>query len=68
MTYSNPMGEPLLTVKDVAGYLKTSEGRIYILIGGGLPGIRISPRRWRFRRKDVESYLDSHLNGDPSEM
>ena len=50
--------EAFLTTDEVLGYLKTTPRTIYRLIRTGeLPAIRIG-RQWRFRRSDLDGWLD----------
>lgn len=47
-----------LTTDDVLGYLKVNARTIYRLIRTGeLPAVRIG-RQWRFRRTDLDDWLD----------
>jgi excisionase family DNA binding protein len=49
---------PFLTTDEVLGYLKVNPRTIYRLIRSGeLPAIRIG-RQWRFRRRDLDDWLD----------
>lgn len=59
MTDSSP-GElqAFLTTEEVLGYLKVTPRTIYRLIRTGeLPAVRIG-RQWRFRRADLDEWLD----------
>lgn len=50
--------EAFLTTEEVLGYLKVTPRTIYRLIRAGeLPAIRIG-RQWRFRRTDLDEWLD----------
>jgi excisionase family DNA binding protein len=47
-----------LTTEEVLGYLKVNPRTIYRLIrSGDLPAIRIG-RQWRFRRSDLNDWID----------
>jgi excisionase family DNA binding protein len=47
-----------LTTDEVLGYLKVTPRTIYRLIRcGELPAVRIG-RQWRFRRSDLDEWLD----------
>jgi excisionase family DNA binding protein len=47
-----------LTTEEVLAYLKVTPRTIYRLIRTGeLPAIRIG-RQWRFRRSDLEAFVD----------
>ena len=48
----------IMTVADVADYLRISEAKIYKLAREGtLPAIRIG-KTWRFRRELLDAWLD----------
>ena len=54
----------LLNVKQVAEYLQLKESTIYSWAQDGkIPAIKIG-RTWRFRRKDLDTWLERHLQGD----
>lgn len=54
--------EPLLTVKQVAEYLQLKESTIYSWAQDGkIPAIKIG-RTWRFRRADLDTWLEQHLH------
>lgn len=47
-----------LTTEEVLGYLKVNPRTIYRLIrSGDLPAVRIG-RQWRFRRSDLNAWID----------
>ena len=47
-----------LTTEDVLGYLRVTPRTIYRLIrSGALPAVRIGGQ-WRFRRSDINRWLD----------
>lgn len=49
---------PFLTTEEVLGYLNVNPRTIYRLIRSGeLPAIRIG-RQWRFRRSDLNEWID----------
>ncbi|MBC7255014.1 MAG: helix-turn-helix domain-containing protein [Chloroflexi bacterium] len=55
------MREMLLTVKQVAQYLQLKESTIYSWAQSGkIPAIKIG-RTWRFRRGDLDDWLEQHL-------
>jgi excisionase family DNA binding protein len=48
------MDADILTIKEVAGYLKLNEKTAYRLAAGGeLPGFKVGGS-WRFRRDEIE--------------
>lgn len=51
------MTDDILTLKEVAAYLKLAEKTAYRLAAEGkLPGFKVGGS-WRFRREDVESWI-----------
>ena len=47
----------ILTVRDVAGYLRMSEAKVYRLVKeGGIPVVRIG-KTWRFRKDLLDNWL-----------
>ena len=49
-----------LTTEEVLGCLKVNPRTIYRLIKSGeLPAVRIG-RQWRFRRADLDDWIDRH--------
>jgi excisionase family DNA binding protein len=54
------------TVKQVALYLKVSQGKIYKLAQDGvLPAIKVG-RTWRFRRHLIEDFLNGSFSASIS--
>ncbi len=55
--------EALMDIKQVAAYLQINEATAYNWAQSGkLPGIKIG-RIWRFRRGDIEAWLDQNMQG-----
>ena len=58
---TQPLNRPpdeILTLKEVAAYLKLAERTVYLYAQTGrLPGIKIGTA-WRFRRADIDGWLD----------
>jgi excisionase family DNA binding protein len=53
--------EALMDIKQVAAYLQITEATAYNWAQNGrLPGIKIG-RIWRFRREDIEAWLDENM-------
>ena len=54
---------PIMTVKDVAEYLRFSETKVYKLARAGkMPAARIG-KEWRFRRDQIDAWIDQqYLN------
>ena len=60
--------EKLLNVKQVAEYLQLKESTIYSWAQDSkIPAIKIG-RTWRFRREDLDSWLERHLRGEDAQM
>ena len=54
----------LLNVKQVAQYLQLKQSTIYSWAQEGkIPAIKIG-RTWRFRRSDLDVWLEQHLKGE----
>ena len=52
------MSDEILTLKEVAAYLKLAEKTAYKLAAEGkLPGFKVGGS-WRFRREDIERWID----------
>lgn len=59
--------DKLLNVKQVADYLQLKESTIYSWAQDGkIPAIKIG-RTWRFRRTDLDSWLERHLKEESGE-
>ena len=55
--------ESLMDIRQVAAYLQINEATAYSWAQkGNLPGIKIG-RIWRFRREDIEAWLDQNMRG-----
>lgn len=53
-----PMTEEIMTLKEVAAYLKLAEKTAYKLAAEGkLPGFKVGGS-WRFKSTDVESWIE----------
>ena len=52
--------QAFLTTEEVLAYLKTTPRTIYRLIRSGeLPAVRIG-RQWRFKRADLDQWVERH--------
>jgi excisionase family DNA binding protein len=52
-----------LTTEEVLEYLQVNLRTVYRLIKAGkIPAVRVG-RQWRFRKRDIDSWLDSQRNG-----
>ena len=50
----------VLTIDELAHYLKISKSTLYKLAqNGGLPGIKVG-RHWRFHKEAIDDWLKSH--------
>ena len=55
---SGIMTDEILTLKEVATYLKLAEKTAYRLAGEGkLPGFKVGGS-WRFKQSDIESWIE----------
>ncbi|EKD4047504.1 helix-turn-helix domain-containing protein [Vibrio parahaemolyticus] len=53
------MTDQILTLKEVATYLKLAEKTAYRLASEGkLPGFKVGGS-WRFKREDLDAWIDS---------
>lgn len=56
------MAEPLLTVKQVADYLKIDKFTVYRLVTQGkIPAYKVGSQ-WRFNKKLLDAWLRQNLN------
>ena len=56
--------DPLLTLPELAVYLHLDEKTVYKLVATGkLPSVTID-RQWRFKRRDVDTWLERELIGE----
>ena len=54
--------EPVLTLQDVAAYLKLTEKTIYRLSQRKeLPGFKVGGS-WRYRRRDLDAWIESRIH------
>lgn len=53
------MPDEIMTVRELAEYLKLNEKTAYRLVSNGeLPGFKVGGS-WRFRRTDVDAWIES---------
>ncbi len=58
------MNDEILTLKEVAEYLKLAEKTAYRLAGEGkLPGFKVGGS-WRFKREDIEKWIELRKKAD----
>ena len=62
-----PTDEVFLTTEEVLEYLQVDLRTVYRLIKAGrIPAVRVG-RQWRFRKRDIDGWLDSQRpRGDPA--
>ena len=59
MALGFPTDEVFLTTEEVLAYLQVNLRTVYRLIKAGkIPAVRVG-RQWRFRRRDIDAWLDS---------
>ncbi len=52
------MSDEILTIQELAEYLKLNEKTAYRLAGEGkLPGFKVGGS-WRFKREDIEAWIE----------
>jgi excisionase family DNA binding protein len=57
------LGEPLLTVGEVATMMRVSNMTVYRLIkSGAMPAVRVG-KSYRIRQRDLDAYLDASRTG-----
>ena len=57
------MPEDILTIREVADYLKVTERTLYRLVQDGkLPAFRVG-NSWRFRREDLDRWISEQSRG-----
>ena len=58
------MTDQILTLKEVADYLKLTEKTAYRLVAEGkLPGFKVGGA-WRFKREDLEAWIEAQKNNN----
>lgn len=56
------MTDEILTLKEVAEYLKLAEKTAYRLVAEGrLPGFKVGGS-WRFKQQDIEAWIEDQKN------
>jgi excisionase family DNA binding protein len=59
--------DEILTVSEVAGLLKVAEKTVYTMAQQGeLPAFKVRGQ-WRFRRTDLEAWIDAKTRGGAAE-
>ena len=63
MDATRPANEVFLTTEEVLEHLQVNLRTVYRLIKAGkIPAVRVG-RQWRFRKRDIEAWLDSQGTG-----
>jgi excisionase family DNA binding protein len=58
------MVDQILTLKEVAAYLKLAEKTAYRLVSEGkLPGFKVGGS-WRFKREDIEVWIEKQKDSE----
>jgi excisionase family DNA binding protein len=66
LTLHLPNDEVFLTTEEVLEYLQVNLRTVYRLIKAGkIPAVRVG-RQWRFRKRDIDSWLDSQRSRSTS--
>jgi excisionase family DNA binding protein len=61
--HSSPTDEVFLTTEELLDYLKVNLRTVYRLIKAGkIPATRVG-RQWRFRKRDLDAWLDGQRHG-----
>lgn len=57
------MSDEIMTIQEVAAYLKLKAKTAYRLAADGkIPGFKVGGS-WRFRRKEIEAWIDEQSRG-----
>lgn len=60
------MSEQIMTVKDVASYLKLNERTVYrMATSSKIPAFKVGTS-WRFKREDLEKWIEEQKNDKQS--
>jgi excisionase family DNA binding protein len=66
LTLHLPNDEVFLTTEEVLEYLQVNLRTVYRLIKAGkIPAVRVG-RQWRFRKRDIDAWLDSQRSRVPA--
>jgi excisionase family DNA binding protein len=62
MTERRSMTDDIWTIKELAAYLRLKEKTAYALVAKGeIPGFKVGGS-WRFRRSDIERWIEESKN------
>ncbi len=59
--------ERLMTVDDMAGYLRFTKARVYALINGNQVPVHRVGGQWRFLKSEIEEWLEQQVLQDTTE-
>lgn len=63
-----PMTDQILTVKEVADYLKVNERTVYrMATAGKIPAFKVGAS-WRFKEAEIERWIEGQSNRDSNEI
>lgn len=63
-----PTDESFLTTEEVLAYLNVNLRTVYRLIkAGSIPAVRVG-RQWRFRKRDLDTWLESQRHNEPKPL
>lgn len=61
------MTDEILTIKDVAAYLKLNEKTAYrLVLDGKIPGFKVGGS-WRFDKNDIQKWIEKSKKGGADE-
>ena len=64
VSVGHSMNDEILTLKEVAAYLKLAEKTAYRLAAEGkLPGFKVGGS-WRFKKEDVENWIEQRKTNE----
>ena len=67
MPLNLPTDETFLTTEEVLEYLNVNLRTVYRLIkAGSIPAVRVG-RQWRFRKRDIDKWLEGQRHSDIKE-
>jgi excisionase family DNA binding protein len=67
LTLHLPSDEVFLTTEEVLAYLQVNLRTVYRLIKAGkIPAVRVG-RQWRFRKRDIDAWLDTQKTHQPGQ-
>lgn len=56
--------DEIITIKDVAAYLKLNEKTAYrLVLNGDIPGFKVGGS-WRFKRSEIKNWIEKQSHGN----